>query len=102
MTPLEALRKCAWFIENVNEDTPDRVKLFFETREAWRNAMSNTQKIVVIVDGGLVQDIHHIPEGVEVEVRDFDIEGVQLEELMQTENGEKYINALYTYQGEKS
>jgi hypothetical protein len=35
-----ALEKAAWFIENVNEDTPNRSELFFETREAWRNAFA--------------------------------------------------------------
>jgi hypothetical protein len=33
---LEALKKATWFIENVNDDTPNRTELFFETREAWR------------------------------------------------------------------
>jgi hypothetical protein len=37
---LAALQKAAWFIENVSDDTPDRTELFFETREAWRNAIA--------------------------------------------------------------
>jgi hypothetical protein len=40
---LAALEKAAWFIENVNEDTPDRTSLFFETREAWRNAIAQAK-----------------------------------------------------------
>lgn len=37
---LAALEKAAWFIENVSDDMPgdERSELFFETREAWRNA----------------------------------------------------------------
>lgn len=32
------IKQLAWFIENVNDDTPDRTDKFFACREAWRNA----------------------------------------------------------------
>ena len=37
---LKALLKAAWFIENVNEDTPNKNQHFFETRAAWRKAIA--------------------------------------------------------------
>jgi hypothetical protein len=40
---LEALRKAAWFIENVNQNTPNKTELFFQTREAWRNAIEKAE-----------------------------------------------------------
>jgi ribosomal protein L2 len=34
--------------------------------------MSEKKSIVVIMEGGLIQDIQNIPEGTEIEVVDFD------------------------------
>lgn len=46
MTPKELLkliRDLAWFIENVNQDTPDRNERFFALRERWRKALEQRQ-----------------------------------------------------------
>ncbi len=40
---LEAVKQLAWFIENVNDDTPDRSELFFKARETWRNAIMKAE-----------------------------------------------------------
>lgn len=40
---LSALRKCAWFIENVSADDPERSEEFFACREAWRDALADVQ-----------------------------------------------------------
>ena len=40
---LEALRKCAGFIENVSADDPERSEKFFACREAWRDALADVQ-----------------------------------------------------------
>ena len=53
------------------------------------------QKIIVVMDGGLVQGIHGVPTGVEVEVRDFDIEGTHLE-IHRTPDGEEYVRTIWT------
>lgn len=37
---VEALKKAAWFIENVDDETPNRTELFFEARSAWRAALA--------------------------------------------------------------
>lgn len=41
-----ALQKAAGFIENVNDDTPNRTQLFFEAREAWREAFEAYQAVL--------------------------------------------------------
>lgn len=37
--------------------------------------MSEPNKIIITVDGGIIQEIEGIPPGIEIEVRDFDTEG---------------------------
>lgn len=54
----------------------------------------NPHKVVVVVDGGLIQDVQHIPRGVVVEVRDFDVEGTHLE-THKTREGEEYVRSLW-------
>jgi hypothetical protein len=44
--------------------------------------MNTRNKILVVVDGGVIQDILGIPKGFEVVVRDFDIEGLALEDCL--------------------
>ena len=36
-----------------------------------------TNRIVITLDGGLVQNVENIPAGFEIEVRDFDTEGME-------------------------
>jgi len=40
---LDALRKCASFIENVTDDDPDREAKFFACRKAWREAIADAE-----------------------------------------------------------
>lgn len=40
-----------------------------------------TNRIVITLDGGLVQAVENIPEGVEVELRDFDTDDTDRELL---------------------
>lgn len=55
------------------------------------------KKIIIIVEGGVIQDIQGIPAGVEVEVIDFDAEGAENYELV---NGQPAIVSIY--KGESS
>ena len=36
--------------------------------------------VTVVVSGGVVQDILHIPEGMTIRVQDYDVEGLTVEE----------------------
>jgi len=42
------------------------------------------KKIIVVMEGGCVQTIIGIPEGVEVAVRDYDVEGIDLDRYLRT------------------
>ena len=53
------------------------------------------ERIVIVMEGGVIQDIVNIPPGVEIEVRDFDIEGTIEEELEETPDGEQYVQSLW-------
>jgi hypothetical protein len=49
--------------------------------------------VIVIVSGGLVQDVR-APEGVNVVVRDYDVEGSD-SPVLKDEQGEAYIEARW-------
>lgn len=51
-------------------------------------------KIVVFVEGGVVQDILNIPPGFQVIVKDYDVEGRDME-LETDENGDEYFKGVW-------
>lgn len=52
-------------------------------------------KIVrVTVEGGVVQHVE-VPEGVQVIVRDYDVDGTDADELEQDENGDHFIESIW-------
>lgn len=53
------------------------------------------ESIVISVDGGLVQDISGIPEGVGVEVWDYDTEGMDEERIEEDDNGNEFVRSEY-------
>jgi hypothetical protein len=53
------------------------------------------KQILITMDGGVIQDINDIPPGVQVVVRDYDIEDVDSAELTADENGDEYIESVY-------
>lgn len=60
--------------------------------------MSGRHVIVVRVEGGMVIDVENVPVGVVVEVRDWDIEGLdegQIADLDTDEAGDPYIASRY-------
>jgi hypothetical protein len=52
-------------------------------------------KMIITVEGGLIQDIQGIPYGLEVEVRDYDIDHTENEALKEDEDGNKYIEIIH-------
>jgi len=57
------------------------------------------KQVIVYVDGGLVQDVE-VPEGVEVIVRDYDVEGSNSPESIETDERGEYIeSAWYSPEG---
>lgn len=60
-----------------------------------------TPKPTVVIDiyDGLISSIRGIPEGVVVEVRNYDTEMADHHELTQDEHGEWYLRSLWKGQG---
>ena len=48
------------------------------------------KQILVTVDGGIIQDVEGIPPGYELVIRDYDVEGMDLE--TELERGTLYIH----------
>lgn len=55
---------------------------------------SGSQSVVVIVSGGVVQDVV-CPDGVSVVVRDFDVEGVE-DKVLVTQGDERFIESVWS------
>lgn len=55
------------------------------------------QRIIVHVEGGLIHKIQNIPQGLSVEVRDYDTDGIDPERLTDTPDGEA---AVSVYEGQ--
>lgn len=51
----------------------------------------------VTVEGGVVQHVE-VPEGVQVIVRDYDVEGTDADELEQDENGDQFIESFWEHE----
>ena len=51
--------------------------------------------VKITVQGGVVQHVE-VPEGVTVIVRDYDVDGTETDLLQQDENGDNYIEAIWT------
>ena len=64
-------------------------------RAFYGKSPSTPHDIIVDLDGGLVQDVHALPPGVRVVVRDYDIEGADDDELHTDDSGAKYYHSVY-------
>jgi hypothetical protein len=53
------------------------------------------KRITIIMDGGVIQDILDIPADCEIEVRDFDVEGCEFEDVLTDDNGEEYTSSVW-------
>lgn len=51
----------------------------------------------ITVEGGVVQHVE-VPEGVQVIVRDYDVEGTDADELEQDENGDQFIESFWEHE----
>jgi hypothetical protein len=48
-------------------------------------------KIIIVVDGGLIQTISGIPKDIQIEVRDYDVEGVDEENITKIDDEEAVV-----------
>ena len=61
-------------------------------------SLSRKQTIWVTMEGGIIQSVDGIPEGIRVRVMDFDVEGVDENELKTTRSGDKYYETIWEHQ----
>ena len=55
-------------------------------------------KIVrVTVEGGVVQHVE-VPVGVQVIVRDYDLDGIEADQLQQDDNGYQFIESIWEHE----
>lgn len=55
--------------------------------------------INIIVEGGVILSVDNIPEGVEVRVKDFDVEGADPDRItISKESGDGYFDSLWEHQ----
>jgi len=89
--PLETLKVCWDFIENVTDDDPERSDKFFALRERVRNCLLEGEHepptVAIILEGGLVQCVvSDRPDDIQpmnLMVLDYDTEGADEDELLQ-------------------
>jgi hypothetical protein len=49
------------------------------------------------VEGGVVEHVE-VPEGVQVIVRDYDVDGTEVDQLQQDENGDQFIESIWEHE----
>jgi len=56
------------------------------------------EKFIIIVEGGIVQDVKGLPEGTEYEVHDYDTEGADAsaEVIEEDDKGREYVRIDHT------
>lgn len=54
-----------------------------------------TTEILVVVEGGLIQEIYGIPPGVVIRVKDYDVDGVEEDRLQRDRDGRRYIESVW-------
>jgi hypothetical protein len=57
-------------------------------------AKQKKEKVIIIVQGG-VADVFQKSKNVEVEIRDYDIDGTEEDRLQKDKDGDEYIAAIY-------
>ncbi len=62
--------------------------------------MADKKKIRITMEGGVIHDIEYIPEGVVVEIWDFDVDGIDEVDISTNSAGEQYYKSVYNSKGE--
>lgn len=56
--------------------------------------MTDQDRIIIHVEGGLITAISGVPFDVTVEIRDYDVDGASPEELTDTPDGPAYVTLV--------
>ncbi len=56
------------------------------------------EEILIVIEGGLVQEVYGILPGVVVRVKDYDVEGFEDAHLKHDQDGEPYRESVWTHE----
>ncbi len=56
------------------------------------------QEILIVMEGGLIQEVYDIPAGVVIRVKDYDVEGCDRQRLKQDPDGELFYESVWTHE----
>jgi hypothetical protein len=73
---------------------PEDMQEEIETRVVSVEGVSAPKKIVIVMEGGVIQDIANIPAGIVIEVREFDSEGISSLHDTSHPSWDKTLNAF--------
>lgn len=100
MQTIEAIarRFVAEFGPAIENDEPipgaDAVDRLSEYYEQFKESLACTRLVVAIVEGGVVQGVS-APDGINVEVHDYDVEGCDPERLSTDSDGKEFLRGKY-------
>ena len=57
-----------------------------------------TEEILIIVEGGVIQEIYGIPPDIVVRVKDYDVDGCDPARLKQDRDGERFFEGVWTHE----
>ena len=55
------------------------------------------EETVIVVEGGVVQEVYGIPPGVVVRVKDYDVDGCDEAHLKQDRDGERFHESAWSH-----
>jgi hypothetical protein len=83
------------------EEVIRSVELYKDGRERVMSKRTGTpHDIRITMEGGVIQAVDNVPEGVRVVVMDFDVEDYDVSELKTNGRGERYLEVVFDSQGE--
>lgn len=71
-------------IESMKMNSPENVYEAVEVE-------AEPEKIIITMDGGLIQEIEGIPPGITIEVRDFDTEGSEDDRIVEIDGERAFV-----------
>jgi hypothetical protein len=70
--------------------------VFRDTRLPDRKENQEMKIVRITVEGGVVQHVE-VPDGVQVVVKDYDVDGTEADQLQQDENGDNFIESIWEH-----
>jgi len=56
------------------------------------------REILIVIQGGLIQEVYGIPPGLVVRVKDYDVDGCDEAHLKQDRDGERFRESVWSHE----